>query len=127
MPAMGCVGDGLSCCSEPEAAALLGLARAFKPHVWMNAHSGMEALFMPYDHLPHIPTGDAAQATLQARLWTSAAHAAHPDMCMRSPSVPAPCCGACWQPWAELHILKLKFHFLLSQDRIRLACRCCTS
>ena len=51
--------------SEPEAAALLGVARAFKPHVWMNAHSGMEALFMPYDHLPHIPEGEPAQATLQ--------------------------------------------------------------
>ena len=21
---------------------------AFKPHVWVNVHSGMEALFMPY-------------------------------------------------------------------------------
>ena len=31
----------------------------------MNAHSGMEALFMPYDHLPHIPEGEPAQATLQ--------------------------------------------------------------
>lgn len=52
-------------CSEPEAAALLAVARGFKPHVWMNAHSGMEALFMPYDHLPRIPDGDAARATLQ--------------------------------------------------------------
>ena len=55
--------------SEPEAAALLGVARAFKPHVWMNAHSGMEALFMPYDHLPHIPEGEPAQATLQVGAW----------------------------------------------------------
>lgn len=44
---------------------MLALARKFKPHVWMNAHSGMEALFMPYDHLPHIPAGEVAQATLQ--------------------------------------------------------------
>ncbi len=50
--------------SEPEAAALLHLAREFDPHVWMNAHSGMEALFMPYDHKDHIPEGEAAQATL---------------------------------------------------------------
>ena len=49
---------------------MLGVARAFKPHVWMNAHSGMEALFMPYDHLPHIPEGEAAQATLQ--VWAGA-------------------------------------------------------
>ena len=26
------------------------LAKDFRPHVWVNAHSGMEALFMPYDH-----------------------------------------------------------------------------
>lgn len=52
-------------CSEPEAEALLELAKKFRPHVWMNAHSGMEALFMPYDHLPNIPSGEVAQATLQ--------------------------------------------------------------
>ena len=57
---------GLLCCSEPEAAALLALATQFKPHVWMNVHSGMEALFMPYDHLAAIPKGATAQATLQA-------------------------------------------------------------
>eukprot|EP00884_Botryococcus_braunii_P001474 jgi/Botrbrau1/11327/Bobra.0038s0087.2 len=51
--------------SEPEAAALLELAQEFEPHVWMNAHSGMEALFMPYDHKDHIPEGEGAQATLQ--------------------------------------------------------------
>ena len=33
--------------SEPETAAMLQVAQRFKPHVWMNAHSGMEALFMP--------------------------------------------------------------------------------
>jgi len=26
---------------------MLQVAQRFKPHVWMNAHSGMEALFMP--------------------------------------------------------------------------------
>ncbi|CAL5228382.1 g11505 [Coccomyxa viridis] len=51
--------------SEPEAAALLALATQFKPHVWMNVHSGMEALFMPYDHLASIPKGKTAQATLE--------------------------------------------------------------
>ena len=58
--------------SEPEAAALLALARGFRPHVWMNAHSGMEALFMPYDHLPHIPAGEAAAATLQVACFGTA-------------------------------------------------------
>ncbi len=52
-------------CSEPEAAALLALATQFKPHVWMNVHSGMEALFMPYDHLAAIPKGKTAEATLE--------------------------------------------------------------
>lgn len=52
-------------CSEPEAAALLALATQFKPHVWMNVHSGMEALFMPYDHLATIPKGKTAEATLE--------------------------------------------------------------
>ena len=33
--------------SEPETAAMLQVAQHFKPHVWVNAHSGMEALFMP--------------------------------------------------------------------------------
>ena len=61
---------GLLCCSEPEAAALLALATQFKPHVWMNVHSGMEALFMPYDHLAAIPKGATAQATLEASFLT---------------------------------------------------------
>ena len=39
------------------------LAEDFRPHVWMNAHSGMEALFMPYDHKATIPQGAAAAAT----------------------------------------------------------------
>ena len=61
----------LRACSEPEAAELLALARGFKPHVWMNAHSGMEALFMPYDHLPRIPAGSGAAATLQVGVPTA--------------------------------------------------------
>lgn len=51
-------------CSEPEAALLLQLAKTFRPHVWVNVHSGMEALFMPYDHKAHIPSGRGAQAML---------------------------------------------------------------
>ena len=33
---------------------MLKVAQHFKPHVWMNAHSGMEALFMPCAQ-PHSP------------------------------------------------------------------------
>ncbi|XP_020984185.1 uncharacterized protein LOC107460227 isoform X2 [Arachis duranensis] len=36
--------------SEPEAQIMRKLAISFEPHVWINVHSGMEALFMPYDH-----------------------------------------------------------------------------
>lgn len=41
--------------SEPEAAMVKALAVGFKPHVWVNVHSGMEALFMPYDHRAEVP------------------------------------------------------------------------
>ncbi|DBA89543.1 TPA: hypothetical protein ACH3X2_004452 [Trebouxia sp. C0005] len=50
--------------SEPETALLLALTNAFRQHVWLNMHSGMEALFMPYDHLAEIPEGPGAQASL---------------------------------------------------------------
>ena len=26
------------------------LLEEFEPHAWVNVHSGMEALFLPYDH-----------------------------------------------------------------------------
>lgn len=42
------------------------LASQFKPHVWLNVHSGMEALFMPYDHQPRIP---GKEYMLQLLLW----------------------------------------------------------
>ena len=51
-------------CSEPETALLLALTNAFRQHVWLNMHSGMEALFMPYDHEAAIPSGPGAQASL---------------------------------------------------------------
>lgn len=34
---------------------LLSLAKQLKPHVWLNVHSGMYALFTPYDHKGHVP------------------------------------------------------------------------
>jgi len=60
--------------SEPEAASLRTLAASFVPHAWINAHSGMEALFMPYDHVAATPTGASANATLALLSVLNAAH-----------------------------------------------------
>ncbi|XP_010482001.1 PREDICTED: uncharacterized protein LOC104760740 isoform X2 [Camelina sativa] len=43
--------------SEPEAQIMRKLAISFDPHIWINVHSGMEALFMPYDHKNITPEG----------------------------------------------------------------------
>ncbi|KAF3446887.1 hypothetical protein FNV43_RR12067 [Rhamnella rubrinervis] len=43
--------------SEPETQIMRKLAISFDPHIWVNVHSGMEALFMPYDHKNTTPTG----------------------------------------------------------------------
>ncbi|CAA6663272.1 unnamed protein product [Spirodela intermedia] len=43
--------------SEPEAQIMQKLAESFSPHVWVNVHSGMEGLFMPYDHKNSTPGG----------------------------------------------------------------------
>ncbi len=40
------------------------VAVAFQPHAWVNVHSGMEGLFMPYDHVAVIPEGPDAAASL---------------------------------------------------------------
>ncbi|CAN0927403.1 hypothetical protein LINGRAHAP2_LOCUS35878 [Linum grandiflorum] len=47
--------------SEPETQIMRKLALSFDPHVWINVHSGMEALFMPYDHKNTTPDGSASQ------------------------------------------------------------------
>ncbi|XP_068640657.1 uncharacterized protein [Aristolochia californica] len=43
--------------SEPETQIMRKLSKSFTPHVWVNVHSGMEALFMPYDHRNSTPNG----------------------------------------------------------------------
>ncbi|KAL1189329.1 hypothetical protein V5N11_019208 [Cardamine amara subsp. amara] len=43
--------------SEPESQIMRKLALSFDPHIWINVHSGMEALFMPYDHKNITPVG----------------------------------------------------------------------
>lgn len=47
--------------SEPETQIMRKLAVSFDPHIWVNVHSGMEALFMPYDHKNTTPDGIASQ------------------------------------------------------------------
>ena len=49
--------------SEPEARNLALLASTFAPHAWINVHSGMEAVFSPYDHIAATPKGPSADAT----------------------------------------------------------------
>ena len=49
--------------SEPEARNLAFLASTFAPHAWINVHSGMEAVFSPYDHIAATPKGASADAT----------------------------------------------------------------
>ena len=48
--------------SEPEAFMMKTLLEEFRPHVWVNVHSGMEALFMPFDHKAEEPVGPGADA-----------------------------------------------------------------
>lgn len=47
--------------SEPETQLMRKLSISFEPHVWVNVHSGMEALFMPYDHKNTTPDGLPSQ------------------------------------------------------------------
>ncbi|KAG1361053.1 putative metallocarboxypeptidase A-like protein [Cocos nucifera] len=47
--------------SEPEAQIMRKLTKSFEPHIWVNVHSGMEALFMPYDHKNSTPSGLASR------------------------------------------------------------------
>jgi len=42
--------------SEPEVKIIHELTRGLQPHVWLNVHSGMEALFTPWDHKAEVPT-----------------------------------------------------------------------
>lgn len=53
---------GAAAFSEPEARMVRGAARAFKPHIWLAVHSGMKAMFMPWDHKGGMPGADDAEA-----------------------------------------------------------------
>ncbi|KAE8680366.1 putative HXXXD-type acyl-transferase family protein [Hibiscus syriacus] len=52
---------GIAPFSEPETQIMRKLAVSFDPHIWINVHSGMEALFMPYDHKNRTPDGLPSQ------------------------------------------------------------------
>ncbi|XP_008781269.1 carboxypeptidase A6 isoform X4 [Phoenix dactylifera] len=64
---------GIAPFSEPEAQIMRKLAKSFEPHIWVNVHSGMEALFMPYDHKNSTPNG------LTSRLMRYLAHGTTTD------------------------------------------------
>jgi hypothetical protein len=51
--------------SEPEVKIIHDLAKEVQPHVWLNVHSGMYALFTPYDHKPVLPNTSEAKAALR--------------------------------------------------------------
>ena len=65
------------------------IAVAFKPHAWVNVHSGMEGLFMPYDHVANIPEGpdaDASLAILQVLDMVPSWLGLHKDLLVRDPA-----------------------------------------
>eukprot|EP00899_Mesostigma_viride_P015904 jgi/Mesvir1/24314/Mv11000-RA.1 len=53
---------GTAAFSEPEAKMILELVTDFQPHMWINVHSGMEALFTPFDHVAKEPDARVADA-----------------------------------------------------------------
>lgn len=54
--------------SEPETKILKRLAEEFRPHVWLNIHSGMEAMLAPWDHVAEVGGARASRA-LQTVFW----------------------------------------------------------
>ncbi|GBF89660.1 metallocarboxypeptidase A [Raphidocelis subcapitata] len=51
--------------SEPEVKIILSEAQSLQPHVWVNVHSGMYALFTPFDHKATVPDGPDAAAAVR--------------------------------------------------------------
>ncbi|EMS60103.1 Carboxypeptidase O [Triticum urartu] len=66
--------------SEPEAQIMQELSKSFKPHIWVNVHSGMEALFMPYDHKNTTP--DGAPSHLMRSVLENVNHRNFQDSCL---------------------------------------------
>ncbi|MEW5306856.1 MAG: hypothetical protein WDW36_009294 [Sanguina aurantia] len=57
--------------SEPEVRIVQAIAAAWHPHVWLNVHSGMEAMFTPYDHKAEVPVGAVEALALLEQLHTN--------------------------------------------------------
>jgi len=55
---------GTKAFSEPEVRLMKRLVEQVEPDVFINVHSGMEALFVPYDHKKSIPHGKSINATI---------------------------------------------------------------
>jgi hypothetical protein len=71
---------------------ILAEAKAFKPHVWLNVHSGMYALFTPYDHKATVGPGAWEAAPLRGtsgEAKRSRWHSRH-SRAARSGSLPLP-------------------------------------
>ena len=43
-----------------------GIAQEFQPRVWLNVHSGMEAMFTPWDHKAEVGAEAGAEAEAEA-------------------------------------------------------------
>lgn len=71
---------GVSPFSEPETQIMRKLAISFEPHVWVNVHSGMEALFIPYDHKNTTPDGLPGQRMIS--MLEKLNHAHFEDRCV---------------------------------------------
>ncbi|PNW76488.1 hypothetical protein CHLRE_11g467631v5 [Chlamydomonas reinhardtii] len=56
--------------SEPEVQLVHGIAQEFQPRVWLNVHSGMEAMFTPWDHKAEVPADARAALAILQRIRT---------------------------------------------------------
>ena len=54
--------------SEPETRCTLSLAKNRRPHVYVNVHSGMHSLMMPWDHKPYMVKGHERDMKLLSEL-----------------------------------------------------------
>jgi len=62
--------------SEPESRIFRDLVASFEPHAVVNWHSGMSAIFTPYDHVAREPTGAGAEAMMRFARVIDAEHCA---------------------------------------------------
>jgi hypothetical protein len=80
---------------------LLALAKELHPHVWLNVHSGMYALFTPYDHKGHVPNTTGV-THFERRDEPHCSSATVTDRTQVSPFATSLTC-ACWMGSAVMH------------------------